>query len=494
MVLVTATNYTDVTTQFAYPTDDGDPFDTFHWGYGGRALDQHDHRSGRGLGVRRLQTAVAPTGAGEVAVIGNALQWWGATAGAVRTAADLEGTQTIAGLKTFSSATINHTRTGAVTGDYWLTAGAQSVSNQYGLYNNTAGRYEWYTTSAGVLVAPQGIAVTSNTMSVGGTVPPWQSGYRLLAVGSNASVVNSPSGTATYLVRNAYWDGATWRYTIAESSEIYQQSGGVHYFLTAGSGSADAAMTPTTRMTVSNNGTVGVGSGASSAFMTTGVCIDQGTGGFNELLTFKATGTVAHGVTNYADTATCGSIYRAAASGGLNFRAVATAVTPLLFQTFYGTDDTGKGLTSNAATIFDHLRNSPPTIVTPTANANVFAVRSNSANLILIDVEGDMHMNTTTVPNAYDEHDDPALGRALRLSLLPAQDPLRQRFAELIERYRPVIAETGLVTYNDDGHHFLNIKRVSMFTLDAIHQLAERVSAQALEIDELRRRLALAGV
>lgn len=65
-------------------------------------LDGHDHSSGKGLGVLRLQTGSAPVSAGQVQITGDTLKWWAGSAGAVYTAVSLAGAQTVNGVKTYS--------------------------------------------------------------------------------------------------------------------------------------------------------------------------------------------------------------------------------------------------------------------------------------------------------------------------------------------------------------------------------------------------------
>lgn len=72
------------------------------------------------------------------------------------------------GLLAGNAAVITQSRTGAVVSNHQLLPGAQGVSNQYGLYNVTAARYEWYTTSAGVFVAPQGVQMSAASSISGG--------------------------------------------------------------------------------------------------------------------------------------------------------------------------------------------------------------------------------------------------------------------------------------------------------------------------------------
>lgn len=68
------------------------------------AVDIHTHRAGYGTGVGRVGS-VAPATTGDVQITGDSFVWWGGTAGATRSAVDVEGTQTISGAKTFSAAT-----------------------------------------------------------------------------------------------------------------------------------------------------------------------------------------------------------------------------------------------------------------------------------------------------------------------------------------------------------------------------------------------------
>lgn len=88
-----------------YADSDADPYDrATQLANVAYNLDNHDHSSGKGLGVLRVQTASAPASAGQVRVNTNNFQWWGSGVAAVVTAVDDTNAQTIAGAKTFSAA------------------------------------------------------------------------------------------------------------------------------------------------------------------------------------------------------------------------------------------------------------------------------------------------------------------------------------------------------------------------------------------------------
>lgn len=282
-----------------------------------------------------------------------------------------------------------------------------------------------------------------------------------------ASAMIRQAGLSLAIAQNAYINSAgQWKARANSTSCVYVQASQQHYWYADAAVGADTNITPTLRMTLA---------------------------GSNSSLNWYYP-TVAHGLTAYVPTNQWGLVFPINfTNGGLLLRGFSAGQIALQIDTFYCTDDTTKTFTSAAAMVFDNNRGSPPGNTSPTANANVWALRSNAGNLLLCDVEGDLHMNTTTVPNAYDDYNDAQIARALRASLAPINDPLRERFAGLITKYQPLIEQTGLVTYNPDGYHFMNIKRISMFTLDAIYQLSEQLAEAKARISVLEARLSSAS-
>ena len=80
----------------------------------------------------------------------------------------------------------------------------------------------------------------------------------------------------TNLSQNAYSEGggiepSTWKYitsNVAARPSIYQQYNGGHYFSTAATGTADAAISWTTAMTINAAGSVGIGTSSPSGKLT----------------------------------------------------------------------------------------------------------------------------------------------------------------------------------------------------------------------------------
>jgi hypothetical protein len=95
--------------------------------------------------------------------------------------------------------------------------------------------------------------------------------------------------------------------------------------------------------------------------------------------------------------------------------------------------------------------------------------------LAIIDIEGELHLDATLNQNAWDEYDDVALLNGLRALSLPTREQMEERWHGWIEYARPVLEKTGVVTYNEDGHHYVATRRLNMLQIDAIRQLSDRV-------------------
>ena len=96
----------------------------------------------------------------------------------------------------------------------------------------------------------------SGNVGIGAVPEAWASGVLGVDFGTHGALVD---GTNVILARNAYYDGA-WKYkTTDHASSYWQGGGGEHYWQTAASGSADAALTWVESMRIDANGLVGIG-------------------------------------------------------------------------------------------------------------------------------------------------------------------------------------------------------------------------------------------
>jgi hypothetical protein len=109
----------------------------------------------------------------------------------------------------------------------------------------------------GTLIADDG----SGNVGIGVTPESWQSTWKMLQIADGASIGGRTNSGNMELCSNAYRDSvdSQWEYIGANGSEEaakYTQFEGGHTFYIAPSGSADAAISWTTAMTIDNNGYV----------------------------------------------------------------------------------------------------------------------------------------------------------------------------------------------------------------------------------------------
>ena len=112
-------------------------------------------------------------------------------------------------------------------------------------------------TSVGALTS----LTTSGNIGLGTPTDTWHSGYDAIQ-GQNFSLVNdvtAGASKAVTLAYNAYIDsGNEWTYINADEASYIQQYNGLISFATAAAGSADATITFGTKMTILNDGKVGI--------------------------------------------------------------------------------------------------------------------------------------------------------------------------------------------------------------------------------------------
>ena len=98
----------------------------------------------------------------------------------------------------------------------------------------------------------------SGNVGIGCTPEAWNTSHKVLRTGTRTSLANTTggSGESTYLANNYYNNGAAELYLETGAVSVYTQSVGKHNFQVAASGTAGAALTLTTAMTIDNAGIV----------------------------------------------------------------------------------------------------------------------------------------------------------------------------------------------------------------------------------------------
>jgi hypothetical protein len=112
-------------------------------------------------------------------------------------------------------------------------------------------------------------------------------------------------------------------------------------------------------------------------------------------------------------------------------------------------------------------------IATVGADGNLVVIRSLTTTKFIFDLEGSAHADVAWT--TFDTHDDLALLNLLNAHLTPESDPLKANFSEWAAQSRDELERLKLVTFNEDGHNFLNLTRMHMLEVGALRQMGERL-------------------
>jgi hypothetical protein len=205
------------------------------------------------------------------------------------------------------------------------------------------------------------------------------------------------------------------------------------------------------------------------ATVTRGVVINQGAAD-DTIISLKSSD-VAHGITDYAETDSFSYFEkREDLEGGLLIAGLTEGDEAFLIQAMATSDNTTKSTTGRANAQVWCNKKSGTGLAVMGANANLFAIANSGSTRAIIDAEGELHLDLTVSENAWDDYDDLALLNGLRASLSSPKTRLHQEFYQWIDETRPILESTGVITYNDDGHHFVAVKQMQMLIVDALRQ------------------------
>ena len=459
MAIVTGTNSSSPNA-IQWATAGSDTFRRTHIAAAVENFDLHDHSAGRNLGVKRLQTTAVPAAAGEVRVNADDLNWYGT---ALQTGVRLAGTQTITGAKTFSAA---------------VTVSAGGVSSTVA--------------NAAAFTALSGASGSRTHYAIGRTA---EEGGLGVSAGAGQYLASSVAGdvvlsnTAGNLVLGCF--GVNTIAFVTNNTTRWVMSGGSLIPQTDNSFDIGTSSGPFGIRTLYAGTSIFVGDNT-NAQLTAGLTLNQGAAD-NEILSLKSSD-VAHGVTTLTETDTYAAFDKASATaGGLRITALGSSSSPGFHaRAIMATADATRATSATGAVYANGAKTNGTGVTTLGANGNLFVVADNGSARFLVDVEGDIHMDATSNINAWDDHDDAALLEAFRIR---TADPpnYRRLFATDVEAHARVLAETGVVTFNEDGHHFVSVKALFGLLIDAVRQATAEARSSSARVGVLEARLSSGG-
>lgn len=234
----------------------------------------------------------------------------------------------------------------------------------------------------------------------------------------------------------------------------------------------------------------------SNANMTAGVTVNSGTASNKEMIALKDSG-LAHGVTSETETDTIFFIKNGVSGGGgvliESFGSLAGATVEAAIQMIAvpTTEDTSKATTANGAMNIQGALKSGTGLGPMSANANLLCVQTGGyTTRFILDGDGDSHQDVGTAWTNFDDRDDVAALSLLSAHVTRHDDPLRRNFSEWLAQDRTPLEAARIVTFNDDGHHFINWSRANMLVIGAVRQLGDKIQELRAELADNQAKLA----
>lgn len=243
-------------------------------------------------------------------------------------------------------------------------------------------------------------------------------------------------------------------------------------------------------VTMSATGIVYIGT-TSNANMTRGLTIAQGAAD-NEILSLKSSD-VAHGMTSDTETDTFAYFTKSvAADGGLLIAGLTEAIIGVGLRSTVTTQTNIRSTLASGPFQLSGYKKSGLTRAALDADQNILVVTDGADTRFILDSDGDSHQDVGTAWTNFDEQDDLALLTQLSVQVSREHDPIRQSFGHFLHENRERLQALKLVSFNDgpgqDGHHFVNMSKLTMLLVGAVRQLGQR-----LELTEQRLTAALPG-
>ena len=201
---------------------------------------------------------------------------------------------------------------------------------------------------------------------------------------------------------------------------------------------------------------------------------------------------VAHGMTDTASTSSYGELLKAhITSGGVNLRGFTEDVYGVYLNSYHTNDDTSKTTSSNGSFVIAGHKKSGSGSTNFGVNANIAVFQDHNTTRFILDSDGDSHQDVGTAWTNFDTMDDVKALNILAAHVTRRDDPLRESFGVFLQEERDFLERAKIVSFNSDGHHFVNMSKLTMLHTGAIRQLGGRVDRIEAENALLRNELAL---
>ena len=227
-----------------------------------------------------------------------------------------------------------------------------------------------------------------------------------------------------------------------------------------------------TKMTITSAGLVGINETA-NANMTQGLTINQNAND-NEILALKSSD-VAHGMTDLAETDTYGWFNKLSGDqGGLGiWSATENSLNAAILYAFTAGANSTKSASGGAAAVIRVGKKSGTGSTSYGADENMAGFYNQASGMQwIIDGSGDVYYAGSTNASHWDDKDDIGLLNTFRN--LTTGKKAQHVFGEFVQENAEVLHDSGVITMNDDGNHFVSTKGLNALIIDTIRQEGQK--------------------
>ena len=236
---------------------------------------------------------------------------------------------------------------------------------------------------------------------------------------------------------------------------------------------AETTSGATELMRINEAGVLAIGD-TNDTDVTKGIVINQGPND-DYLLTGKSSD-ISHAMTNEAEADTYWAVGKLnGTNGGAYIRGFGTSAAGVVIEGNPTSGNTSKSTAAGGAVQIRAAKsNGGVGVGAMGTDENILTVYDNTTARLVVDKEGDLHYDGGTNANAWDEFDDVGLIRLAQKELF--RGVIDSEFDRLIAANREQLAAGGVVTFNADGHHFINMSAMQRLIMGATWQLHERIA------------------
>lgn len=210
-----------------------------------------------------------------------------------------------------------------------------------------------------------------------------------------------------------------------------------------------------------------------NAFQTIGLTINQGNNS-DTIFSLRSTA-FSHGMTALAHQNTFLGVEKVSGgAGGGMFIGYSSGASALRFRGRATTEDATRNTGALAYVSFSAQLRSGTNVVTPGADKNLAVFMTGSLARFIFTTNGDSWEDGTGW-TAYDEHDDAKLLDTINTLMLPEPSSMTKEFWSWAQAHRAFLQKNNLISFNADGHHFVNRSRMQELLVGAIRQLNARL-------------------